>query len=65
LKHRAIAQTSGPMFDVTTLALWEAVTTATLQVGATPGEFTTLATGPGTARATFDGHVATRSVTVQ
>ena len=64
LKHRAMAQTSGPAFDVTAFAVWESLT-ATLQTTATPGEFTTVSAGPGTARATFDGRITTRSVTVQ
>lgn len=64
LKHRAMAQTSGPAFDVTSLALWESLT-ATITVAPTPGEFTTASVGPGTVRATFDGRTATRSVTVQ
>lgn len=64
LRHRAMAQTSGPSFDVTAIATWESLTAA-LSTSATPGELTTESAGPGTARATFDGHVATRSVTVQ
>lgn len=64
LVHRAMAQTSGPAFDVTSPALWESLTAA-LQVGVTPGEFTAASAGPGTVQATFDGLTATRSVTVQ
>jgi hypothetical protein len=64
LEHRAMAQTSGPSFDVTALASWESLD-ATIDEEATPGEFTTVSAGAGTIRATFDGHPATRSVTVQ
>jgi hypothetical protein len=63
LEHHALAHTSGPDFDVTALATYDTPTTTTLQVG-TPGDFTAIAAGPGTARATFDGKIATRNVTV-
>ncbi|MFN0251978.1 MAG: Ig-like domain-containing protein [Kofleriaceae bacterium] len=63
LAHRAMAQTSGPAFDVTAIASWESLD-ATIDEESTPGEFTTVSAGPGTIRATFDGHAATRSVTV-
>lgn len=63
LTHHARALTSGPMFDVTAFALWESLTAA-LTVSVTPGEFTAASAGPGTVRATFDGKIATRAVTV-
>jgi hypothetical protein len=64
LEHRAMAQTSGPSFDVTAIASWESLD-ATIDEETTPGEFTTVSAGAGTIRATFDGLTATRSVTVQ